>query len=188
MRRRRKKVPSEKRAKPRAEKTLIRFYVLFGLCALGVALFSPVLFRMWKVPMTRLVYFTSTLIGGFLNLFGAQTEVNGVFVNMNDFSLQVIHPCIGTMELLYFSAAVLAFPSDYKKKLWGILLFIPLIYLLNILRTSLLVVAGNSSMDLFNLAHTYFLQISQILTVAIFWLFWIKKVVGYERKPVKISG
>jgi len=92
-------------------------------------------------------------------------------------------PLLGIVEALYFTAAVVAFPSDLKKKLQGILIFFPVIFAANIVRCALLFVAGEHSTDAFNFVHTYFFQITMILFIAIFWLVWIKKVVRHEGKP-----
>ncbi|MGB2697884.1 MAG: archaeosortase/exosortase family protein [Candidatus Zixiibacteriota bacterium] len=181
MSRKRKKKVCEEKPKFRTGKRLIRFYLLFGLFIFAVAVAYPLLLKVFFKPVTKLLSFTATLVGGCLNILGAGAEVYTRFVNMDNFSLQIVSTCTGVPEMLYFTAAVIAFPSSFKKKLLGILIFCPVIYLINILRTSFLAVAGNWSIDFFHLAHTYLFQISAIVFIAVFWLVWITKVVGYER-------
>lgn len=183
-----KKDENLKEKKKSKAKTLIRFYSVFILFIAIFAVIYPIFRERFKAPIEKFISFTANLVGGFLNIFGAGTQVEGKIVSTKNFFLEVVPPCVGSMEMLFFTAAVLAFPSDYKKKLWGILIFIPIIYGLNILRTSLLVVAGNWSMGAFYFAHIYLFQVSEILFIIVFWLLWIKKVVRYEGKFIRIFG
>lgn len=178
-----KKKAREKKPKFKIGKRLIRFYVLFAGLIIVVAVLYPVLCNLFKEPLMKFMALTATLTGGLLKALGNSATVSGRTVSTRGFSVEIVYECLGIVEMLYFTAAVVAFPSDLKKKLLGILIFFPVIFVANIFRCAFLVVAGNRSASAFNFVHTYFFQIGMILFIAIFWLIWIKTVVRYEGKP-----
>jgi exosortase H (IPTLxxWG-CTERM-specific) len=179
---RKKKAPQQK-AKSKAGKKLLRFYIVFGVLILIIGVLYPIGCVAFSEPLLKFASFTATVIGGVLKGFGSSVTVSGRYISSRGFSVEIIFPCLGIVEALYFTAAVVAFPSDLKKKLQGILIFFPVIFAANIVRCALLFMAGEHSTDAFNFVHTYFFQITMILFIAIFWLVWIKKVVRHEGKP-----
>lgn len=169
--------------KSKIPKRLLRFYILFGLLILAIGILYPVLCNLFKEPLMQFMALTATLSGVLLKALGGPVTVSGRFISTGGFNVEIVYECLGIVEILYFSAAVFAFPSDLKKKLQGILIFFPIIFVANIFRCALLVYAGDQSTNAFNFIHTYFFQIGMILFIAIFWLIWLKKVVRYEGKP-----
>jgi exosortase H (IPTLxxWG-CTERM-specific) len=178
----RKKKVQKQKTKLKAGRKLLRFYIVFGLLILIIGVLYPVACVLFSEPLIQFSSFTAAVIGGLLKGLGNSVTVSGRFISSGSFSLEIIFPCLGIVEALYFTAAVAAFPSDLKKKLLGILIFFPVIFAANIVRCALLFTAGEHSMDAFNFVHTYFFQITMILFIAIFWLIWIKKVVRHEGK------
>ncbi len=90
--------------------------------------------------------------------------------------------------MLILFAIILAYPANYKKKLLGLLLSIPAVYLLNILRMVFITTIGNWKPKTFNFFHLYFWQVAGILIIGGMWLFWIEKVVKYERETSDIHS
>lgn len=164
-------------------KRLMRFYILFGLLILAIGILYPVMCNVFEEPLTKFMVLTATLTGVLLKALGSPVTVSGRFISTGGFNVEIVYECLGIVEMLYFTAAVFAFPSDLKKKLQAILIFFPIIFVANIFRCALLVYAGDQSTSAFNFIHTYFFQIGMILFIAVFWLIWLKKVVRYEGKP-----
>ncbi len=175
------KVSGEK-PKSKIPKRLLRFYILFGLLILAIGMLYPVMCNVFEKPLMEFMVLTATLTGVLLKALGNPVTVSGRFISTGGFSVEIVYECLGIVEMLYFTAAVFAFPSDLKKKLQAILIFFPIILVANIFRCALLVYAGDQSISAFNFIHTYFFQIAMILFIAIFWLIWLKKVVRYEGK------
>ena len=178
---RKNKIP-EKKPKFKIGKRLLRFYILFGLLILIIGILYPVMCNLFQKPLTQFMSLTATLTGVLLKALGGPVTVSGRFISTGGFSVEIVYECLGIVEMLYFTAAVFAFPSDLKKKFQGILIFFPIIFVANIFRCALLVYAGDRSTNAFHFIHTYFFQIAMILFIAIFWLVWLKKVVRYEGK------
>lgn len=85
--------------------------------------------------------------------------------------------------MLIFTAAVLAFPATWRKKLIGIFLGCPLIYLFNVLRIAVLVIVGRHWSSAFEFMHLYFWQATMIVMITSVWLLWIMMVVRDEEEP-----
>lgn len=97
------------------------------------------------------------------------------------FSFIVIPEC-GAIEIMaIFLAAVVAFPTSRKKKIFGLLGGLPLMYLVNIFRLSCLGIIGaldqSQKRIWFNFAHEYVWQVIYIVFVVIVWLMWVEFVV-----------
>jgi exosortase/archaeosortase family protein len=98
------------------------------------------------------------------------------------FFVFIIVPECGAIEVMaIFLAAVVAFPTRWRKKLAGLLAGLPVMYGVNVLRLSFLAVVGalDTSRDrwIFNFAHEYLWQTVYIAFVVVVWLLWIEFVV-----------
>jgi archaeosortase B (VPXXXP-CTERM-specific) len=100
----------------------------------------------------------------------------------------VITECIGLPEMLIFLGIVLAFPTKPKKKLWGLLFGIPTLYIINIFRMLFITVIANWNPKTFDFFHLYFWQVAGILIIGGVWLFWVEKIVKYERETSDIPS
>lgn len=98
------------------------------------------------------------------------------------FFVFIIVPECGAIEVMaIFLAAVVAFPTRWRKKLAGLVIGLPIMYGVNVLRLSFLAVVGalDTSRDrwVFNFAHEYLWQTVYIAFVVVVWLLWIEFVV-----------
>lgn len=130
---------------------------------------------------------TATVCGAVLSLFSDHVTYAGKFVTYRGFSVEIIDECTGLLEMVIFLAAVISFSTTIKKKLIGIGLGIPAIYLFNIIRIIFLVVAGAHSQSIFDFMHLYFWQATLIIMIATVWIGWLTLVVYREKKPVAVS-
>lgn len=99
------------------------------------------------------------------------------------FNFIVIPEC-GAIEVMsIFFAAVVAFPAAWWKRLLGLLLGVPIMYLVNIFRLACLAVIGaiDQGGDWFNFAHEYVWQAVYIVFVVMVWLAWVEYVVRPRR-------
>ena len=113
----------------------------------------------------------------FLGLFGMSANCYAQSVNLDGYSFRIIDPCLGAYEVFIFSAGVIAYPTDYRKKLWGIALGIPFLYSINIIRLMVLGVVGTWSPQTSAFMHLYLWQIIIFLTVILACVLWIKLIV-----------
>ncbi|HOD66983.1 MAG TPA: exosortase H [candidate division Zixibacteria bacterium] len=132
---------------------------------------------------------TAAVTGSVVSLFFGEVHWSGRFVSYRGFPVEVIDECTGLLEMVIFTAAVLAFSTTPGKKLLGLALGLPAIYLFNILRIVVLVIAGASSKPLFDFLHLYFWQATLILMIASVWIAWIYLVVFRDpKRAVAVPG
>ena len=157
---------------------LLTLVLLLGLYILGLALWKPKV----DLVITGLMASVARVVGLFLKLLGLPCTVQDNLIMMDTLNLEIILQCTGFYETLIVAAAVLAYPSPLKRKLKGVVLFVALIYVVNLARMILLALIGRHSMELFNLVHLYVLEITSILIIIGMWLLWIWKLSGHEKQ------
>ena len=129
---------------------------------------------------------TADITGFFLKLFGLSAQTGGRIVSLPNFSVEIVGECTGLYEMLIFLAAIIAYPSGWRKKLIGAGLGIPILYGINIVRMVFITLVGNWSPKTFDFMHMYFWQVAMILIILSVWVLWIEKVVYYEGKTVDL--
>ncbi len=142
----------------------------------------------WHTQFLWLMESTATLSGVILSPFSDNVQWHGQICSFNHFQVRIIDECTGVFEMVIFAAAVLAYPTTRRKKLFGLLLGIPVIYLFNLLRIVVLVVVGSQSYRTFEFMHLYFWQVTLIIIIASIWIAWLLLVVHREKKPLAVSG
>lgn len=96
------------------------------------------------------------------------------------FSFIVVSECGAIEVMAIFFAAVIAFPTRWWKRLVGILIGIPIMYLVNIFRLSCLGVIGalTGGGKWFDFSHHFAWQAIYIIFVVAVWLAWIEYLVN----------
>jgi archaeosortase B (VPXXXP-CTERM-specific) len=172
------------KAKPKSYKPIVKFCLIFiGLLIILTTTF-PFLSDKFNPQLTWLMVVTADLTGFFLRVFGLAVRVSGRTVSMSNFGIEVVGECTGLYEMLIFLAAMIAYPANWKKKLIGVGLGIPFLYVINIIRMIFITLVANWSPKTFKFLHLYFWQVAMILIILSVWVLWIEKVVYYERKTV----
>jgi len=170
---------AKKRFSPRFWKSpAFRFAAkfLFFLILLG-ALYSQISSR-WDAFRNGFTAATAKVVSGCYSLAGGKTSAAGNLITGDKIALQVIEECTGAYEMIIFAAAVLAFPTGWRKKGLGILFGLPLLFAINILRMMLLAyVQAHGSPTLFDFMHVYFWQATLILMILGVFVLWIKLAV-----------
>jgi archaeosortase B (VPXXXP-CTERM-specific) len=174
------------KSKPKSYKPIVKFCLIFlGLLVLLTTTF-PFLSDKLNPQLTWLMVVTAEITGFFLKLLGFTVRVSGRLVSLPNFSMEVVGECTGLYEMLIFLAAMIAYPSSWKKKLIGAVLGIPFLYVINIIRMIFISLVANWSPKTFDFLHLYFWQVAMILIIVSTWVLWIEKVVHYERKAVAV--
>jgi exosortase H (IPTLxxWG-CTERM-specific) len=128
---------------------------------------------------------TAALASALFGLFSSSVSAHGDIVAVSGgFSVKIVAECFGLLEMAIYAAAVLAFATSWRKRLIGLALGIPVIFLVNLLRIGMLLWVGSHSREFFEFAHLYFWQATLVLGITALWLLWVRFVVGDETPAV----
>jgi len=155
---------------------LVILAVLFGVSKLGPVDNAVVL------PWTALVAKVSAAIARF---FDPTVIAYGKILKSahTGFSVSIESGCNGVEAAIVLVAAMLAFPSSWKLKLWGILLGFIAVQAVNLLRVVTLFFVGEWSLKVFEFAHLYMWQALIMLDVLVVWLLWMRVVAKRGPRP-----
>lgn len=100
------------------------------------------------------------------------------------FAFHVVSECGAIEVMAIFFSAVIAFPTLWKKRLIGLVCGLPLMYLLNIFRLTLLAIIGavDRGGQWFKFTHEYLWQAVYIVFVVVVWMIWIEFVVRGRKR------
>ena len=92
------------------------------------------------------------------------------------FGVSIEPGCNGIEAAVVLIAAIVAFPSSWKMKLWGIGLGFIAVQAVNLIRVVSLFFLGQWNMQVFEFAHLYMWQALIMLDVLVVWLLWMRYV------------
>lgn len=154
-------------------KLIIRAWTVFAVMI--VALTTLLLFlNLYTNFDAWLNHATAAMLAGALWLLGAGGQTVGTVVTSKIFSAEIITECTAIFPLMIFLAAVIAYPSGWKKKLWGIVLGVPAILFVNLIRLVSLFYVGYWFPSVFETAHLLVWQSLIIFFAVLFWLVWVE--------------
>lgn len=90
------------------------------------------------------------------------------------FGVSIEPGCNGIEACIVLFAAVVAFPSTWLQKLWGVVLGFFAVQALNVVRVISLFYLGQWNMQVFHFAHEYLWQALIMLDVLVFWVLWVR--------------
>ena len=163
---------------------ILRFVIYFILLSIPLyyLLYIGLELRIAVKYVTVHTYLLARLLG--VNVF--QIDENILYAKNNGDSLQmeIITDCTGWKSMFAFFALVFALPRvGIKKKIKGILFGFPLIYIVNILRLSLLLKIVNIyGSEYFEIWHTFFFRDGLVLFIFLLWVFWVENIVFVGKK------
>jgi len=99
------------------------------------------------------------------------------------FGVSIEAGCNGVEATIVLIAAMLAFPSSWKMKLWGIGLGFVAVQGVNLIRIVSLFFIGQWSFKVFEFAHLYMWQALIMLDVLVVWLLWMRYVARHDARP-----
>jgi exosortase H (IPTLxxWG-CTERM-specific) len=156
---------------------LIRFFVIMGIL-LFVELFNPVNQKV-ITPFTGLLSKVSVF---FLQLIGTEAKASGTLIVSPQFAADIKAGCTGIEPVIILVAAILAFPSPWRSKIYGVLLGIIALQAANVIRIVSLVYLGVNHPQYFSDAHTFIWQIVIIALSLFLWMVWAKGMKKNEAK------
>jgi exosortase H (IPTLxxWG-CTERM-specific) len=172
---------------------MVRFLVLFivlGSVIFGLQL-TPVGQEYFVIPWTNgLAHFCAQLVAMFDDSAVAMGKV--LKSSKNNFAVSIEAGCNGIEATIILLAAVLAFPSTIKQKLWGLAIGFVAIQALNVVRIISLFYIGQWNMTVFEWAHLHIWPALIILDALIFFMIWLRFVTKQKAKdelpPPTASG
>ena len=111
------------------------------------------------------------LSGAVLSPFGA-VAVQGNRLAFDGFWVVVVEACNGVLPTTIYLAAVLAFPTTWVARLWGVAIGIPAIFVLNLVRVVSLLILGAHWPSAFEEVHIYVWQTLVVALSMAIWIFW----------------
>ncbi|MCL6641718.1 MAG: exosortase H [Candidatus Bipolaricaulota bacterium] len=152
---------------------ILRAWAVF---AMMIALFTTLLLvlNLYTGFDAWLNVVTAQMLAVALWLLGAEGKAVGTIVTSKVFSAEIITECTAIFPLMIFLAAVIAYPSRWKQKLWGIVLGVPAILFVNLIRLVSLFYIGYWFPSVFETAHLLVWQSLIIFFAVLFWLVWVE--------------
>ena len=133
----------------------------------------------FKIPddlFMRVIYYHGvvTICADLINMFAPLEQV---LAQQNHLlsakaNLEIVRGCDGAGVLFLVVSAIIAFPSTGRQKLIGLLLGISLIYLINLLRISILYFVIAYQPDWFQLIHVYLAPTLMVLVGCCYFAWW----------------
>jgi archaeosortase B (VPXXXP-CTERM-specific) len=117
---------------------------------------------------------TATSVHYFLRIFTEATTLRGDLVTYDGFAVSIIIECVGLLEMLIYSACVLAFPAPLRTRAAGVVLGCLAIFFFNLLRIVTLLLVGRYQGEYFDFFHLYFWQATLIAMIVSVLYGWIR--------------
>jgi len=163
---------------------MARFFLIFlfvGAVLFGIEMLNPVQAALVS-PWTG---WLATASAGIVHLIDPSVISHGRVLQSakTGFGVSIEAGCNGVEATIVLVAAMLAFPSSWKMKLWGIGLGFVAVQGVNLIRIVSLFFLGQWNFAVFEFAHLYMWQALIMLDVLVVWLLWMRYVARYDPQP-----
>jgi len=163
---------------------MIRFFVLF-LVLLAVLFgleLTPPAQQFLVIPWTNAL---ARISAGLVTLFDPDVVATGIVLRSTatNFAVSIEAGCNGVEATLVLLAAMLAFPSSWRRKALGLAAGIVAVQGLNVVRVISLFYIGQWNREVFEWAHLYVWQALIMLDVLIVWLLWVRTLPRTDADP-----
>jgi exosortase/archaeosortase family protein len=158
-------------------RVLLRFVVVLGAVNLAYYADKKLELAMVDGPYTRLVTWSSAAVGRLVLPYPVDST-GFVILADNRNSVYIASGCNGLEAVFLMFAAIVAYPASWRRRLRGLALYVPLLFLLNLIRVVSLVHVAHSHRAVLDLAH---FQIAQGILIVFVLVFWVHYVRGLER-------
>jgi len=164
-----------------------RFVLVFAVLAVvseifyyGIALESE-----WFQRYLELLAGASGFIIGFLT---DGVSVRGASIQGADFSVEIARGCDAYRICSLLSAAIVAFPSRWPLKIWGLALGLLWLNALNFVRIVGLFFIGGALPEHFQASHEVYFPIFLICMTIVAWILWVRRVAHEAMRPETASA
>lgn len=158
-------------------KSLVRAYITFFVCI--VAFYTLLRTDVAREFIGQPLAMAFTSIGGFiLNLLSLKATASGTILSVEGFTARIDDVCTGIFVVAIYLSAVLAYPSQVKEKLKGLLIGASAILSLNLVRVVSLMFIGRYFPSFFETAHLLIWQSVVIFFALLVWLYWTVRFVS----------
>lgn len=176
------------KAAQRSLNPAVRFVLLFLLLVTILGLLYAHLTASYHEKIAWIMDLTAVLSSWVVSILPGESYRLGTVCSYNGFSVEIIDECTGLLEMVIYSAAVLAFSTSIRNKLIGLAIGVPAIFLFNLIRIVVLLLVGAYSHSLFEFMHLYFWQATLIIMIASVWIGWLYLVVFREKRSLAVSN
>lgn len=152
----------------------VRYPILVLLYLLVIGSIFNAALEDLRGPLAQLEKWTAWSVHALIRIFTELTTWRGNLVTFDGFAVSIIIECVGLLEMLIYSACVLAFPAPIRARLLGVGLGCAAIFVFNLLRIVTLLVVGRHWNDYFDFFHVYFWQATLIAMIVSVLYGWIK--------------
>ena len=163
---------------------MIRFTIIFIVLVLtlfSLELYDPVR-QAVILPFTGLL---ATFSAAIMQLFDSDVMSSADVIRSTStgIAVQIAAGCNGVEAVIVLFAAIFAFPSSFKHKIYGFVLGFFAIQILNIVRIISLYYLLQWDKTWFEWFHLYLWQALIILDALIVWLVWLRYLPKQSKKP-----
>ncbi len=184
------------------DKNLSSGLVFVFSCAFLIAVFFTFLYYIPEVVKESLIFFTMKGVVFLSNLIGLSARIVpeselwmfGNFVSINGFIFNVLFGCVALNYLVIFIAGIITYPSPLRERLYGLLICVPLVILINFIRIIFIGWFGSKYPAHVEFVHQVFWEWTFFFAVVAVWWMWItygalilKGLPGVKLKPTALS-
>ena len=156
---------------------VVRAYATFLVCI--VLLYTLLRTSVMREIIGQPLALAFAAVSGFiLNLLSLKATTSGTVLQVEGFAARVDDVCTGIFVVAIYLSAVLAYPSQIKEKLKGVLLGTSVIFSLNLIRVVSLMIIGRFFPSFFEIAHLLIWQSLIIFAALLAWIYWTERFVS----------
>lgn len=160
---------------------VLRFLILFNLFAIPL---YAIMFS--QAHVYEFQKFTADTVFGLLRIAGYNPTINdltiAIPVQHGQWGAVIDWDCVGWKSMLAFFALVFATDFSLRKKLWG-MIFIPLIYAVNVFRIFLMFAyVKDYGLAYYDIVHQFIWSWGLIMVILVVWYYWMRYVDVHRRR------
>jgi exosortase/archaeosortase family protein len=148
-------------------------YILWVFVVILVLIFITLI----PSVQNALLSITTNITNFLLETLGYKTMILGNKIALTtgtEMKFSIVPDCTGVYPFIILIGLIGSFPAEISKRIKGIFGAFVTTFSINYFRLVLLIVIGHKSREMFQYAHIFIFQISFILLIIIYFLWWVK--------------
>jgi exosortase family protein XrtF len=149
--------------------------------------YLPIIDPIYELITKKLSIFVLFLSKHALMFLGFDVSINGtiIYIEGAEKSVNLLRGCLGRNLMGIFAGFIIAFPGEWKKKLWYVPLGVAVILLVNVVRIVGLAYNSYCCPDNMKFNHDTFFNYSIYILTFLLWVIWVKKFSPLRKKTIK---